>query len=112
MAISKRNSRLIVADGIRYRWAFSAPFDSQQNTHRLTLTIQAENGTGTKLIGTGECPTNNEYLLESVVVMTPGIVSTIIASAVTDGWIVDGNVDCFVNDIERFVPDELRKSKY
>ena len=88
------------------------PLIHTQNLHQLTLTIQADNGTGTKLIGTGECPTNNEYLLESVVVMTPGIVSAIIASAITGGWIVDENEDFFVNDIERFVPDELRKSQY
>ena len=99
-------------DGVPYRWAFSAPYDSHLNLHRLNLTVQPENGAGTKLIGTGECHTNNEYLLESTVIMTPAIVSTIISSAITDGWSLDGNKDWIVNEIEQFSPIESPKSRY
>lgn len=102
MALSRRNSRPIVVNGVSYRWAFSAPYDSDLNLHRLNLTIQPEIGHSTKLIGTGQCQTNNEYLLESVVIMTPSIVSRIIASAIKDGWTADGDKDWFISEIEQF----------
>ena len=112
MALSKRNSRPIEVDGVRYRWAFSAPYDSDLDRHRLNLTIQPENGLSTKLIGTGECHTNNDHLLESTVIMTPAIVSTIIRDAIAKGWTLDGDKDWFVNEIEQFAPMESRKSRY
>ena len=99
-------------EGVRYRLAFSAPYDSRLDLHRLNLTIQTEDGHGTKLIGTGQCHTNNEYLLESTVIMTPAIVSKIICTAIKDGWIVDGDKDWLVNEIEQFAPFNSRKSQY
>ncbi len=99
-------------DGVPYRWAFSAPYDSDLNLHRLNLTIQPENGVGAKLVGNGKCHTNNEYLLESTVVMTPAIVSSIISAAIANGWRLDGDKDWIVNEIEQFAPMESRKSRY
>lgn len=109
LSLSKRNSRPIVVDGIRYRWSFSAPYNIEKNLHKLNLTVQLASG-GTKLIGTGHCATNNRYLLESTVIMRPANVAQIISFAIANGWNATGDKDYMLGEIENFVPMESRLS--
>ena len=93
MTLSKRNSRPINVGGYQLRWAFSAPYDSVTDDHRMNLTIQSESGVGSKIIATGRCPTGDGYLLEPTEIVTPQIVSRVIIDAIASGWTpeIDGN---------------------
>ncbi|MEM7317131.1 MAG: hypothetical protein AAF497_28690 [Planctomycetota bacterium] len=97
LALSKRKSRPIVVMGHRFRWSFSAPYDSSCMNHRLVLVVQSEEGAGSKIVGTGSSETRNDYLLESTKMMTPLVVSKIIEAKLKNGWKPDLRSDCELN---------------
>ena len=92
MTLSKKKSRSIEVDDIRFRYAISKSPGVPEGEFLLNLTVQIENGTGC-ILKVDHIPTRDVWLdfpviesAEKYLVLTPGKVAAFIRRARANGW--------------------------
>ncbi len=103
MSLPKRKSRKLVVSGKCYRYIVSKGHNLGGDTFSLNVTVQSEEGCGSKLVTEGL--TTRDFWLDfsdgarekdSYSSLTPAHISRIVELALTRGWAAEGAADPFV----------------
>lgn len=87
MAIRKVGSRLLVLDGVQYRWRVrrSPTYSQAAYATALTFSVQREDG-GALLLVVGNAPRPDNWLDLPGAIVTPAVVAAAIRQALAGGW--------------------------